>query len=134
MTPIATVLRHTLAGRPARAAAVLDDVVGDARFTLCCAAAEACRDALLTLRPGGAGRWALPAAAARAGAPELWAARFVTVYVNGQAGAAVDLYRAAERAGTAQLRESVCALLAHTYGLSRRAAAGPASERSGGIP
>ncbi|MEU8870501.1 hypothetical protein AB0D24_04910 [Streptomyces javensis] len=109
---------------------------GDAAdmFGVCCAAAEAGRTALLTLFPEAATNgcmWSLADISHRADPPQLFAARFLTAYANGDAPMAVALFQAAHEADAQARTESVCALLAHVRSLSRRAEAGPSTPHYG---
>jgi hypothetical protein len=139
------ILRHTLDGRPAVAASLLDVVVehGDSAdlFGVCCAAADCGRVALQALFPdvgaGTGGEWQLPPALADqlAGDPHrLFAARFVTAYLNGDHATALALFHAAEAAGHQDRTESICTLLAHVRWLTLRAEQGPATPDAGGVP
>jgi len=135
------VLRHTLDGEPARAAAVLDRIGehgdGADMYGVCCAAAEVGRAALLTLFPDAGtadgDMWSLEGAADQLDDPHrLFAARFLTAYANGDAPTGLALFLAAHQAGPQSRTESVCALLAHVHGLCRRAEAGPTIPHHGG--
>ncbi|MER7835285.1 hypothetical protein ABTY98_05080 [Streptomyces sp. NPDC096040] len=139
------ILRHTLDGRPAMAASLLDVVTehGDSADLLgvCCAAADTGRVALQELFPdagtGPGEEWRLPAAMADrlAGDPHrLFAVRFLTAYLNGDHGTALALFQAAETAGPQDRTESICALLAHVRCLTLRAEQGPATPDPGGLP
>ncbi|MFF4900530.1 hypothetical protein [Streptomyces sp. NPDC001068] len=139
------IMRHTLDGRPAVAAGLLDVVVhhGDSAdlFGVCCAAAETARGALCTLFPDagtaeGDG-WQLPPGLADqlVGDPHrLFAARFTTAHLNGDSAMALALFRATESAGQEAQTESICSLLAHVRGLALRAEQGPATPETGGVP
>ncbi|WP_280866497.1 hypothetical protein [Streptomyces sp. SAI-127] len=139
------ILRHTLDGRPAMAASLLDVVTehGDTAdlFGVCCAAAETARGALLALFPDagtapGDG-WQLPPGLADqlAGDPHrLFAARFTTAYLNDDPVMAFALFQATEAAGYQDRTESICTLLAHVRGLALRAEQGPATPDPGGVP
>ncbi|MFD5571971.1 SOS response-associated peptidase family protein [Streptomyces cadmiisoli] len=139
------ILRHTLDGRPAVAASILSVVTehGDSAdlFGVCCAAADTGRVALQVLFPdaevGPGQEWQLPPAMADqlAGDPHrLFAARFVTAYLNGDHPLALALFQAAETGGHQERTESVCALLAHVRRLTLRAEQGPATPDPGGVP
>ncbi|MGW3971127.1 hypothetical protein ACWEFD_17745 [Streptomyces ardesiacus] len=139
------ILRHTLDGRPAVAASLLDVVSehGDSAdlFGLCCAVADTGRVALHVLFPdagtGPCEEWTLPPAMADqlAGDPHrLFAVRFMTAYLNGDHPTAAALFQAADAAGPQDRTESICSLLAHVHGLTLRAEQGPATPDSGGVP
>ncbi|MEV0016613.1 hypothetical protein [Streptomyces tendae] len=139
------ILRHTLDGRPAVAASLLDVVTehGDRAdlFGVCCAAADTGRVALQALFPessvGVSGEWQLPPAMADqlAGDPHgLFAARFMTAFLNGDHAMLLALFQATETAGYQDRTESICALLAHVRGLTLRAEQGPATPDPGGVP
>ncbi|WP_411092236.1 hypothetical protein [Streptomyces sp. 049-1] len=139
------ILRHTLDGRPAVAASLLDVVTehgdGGDLFGVCCAAADTGRVALHVLFPdagtGPGEEWTLPPAMADqlAGDPHrLFAARFVTAYLNGDHAMALALFQATEAAGYRDRAEAICTLLAHVRGLTLRAEQGPATPDTGGVP
>jgi len=139
------ILRHTLDGRPALAASLLDVVSehGDGAdlFGVCCAAAECGRVALQALFPfacdGAADEWRLlpEMVEQMAGDPHrLFAARFMTAYLNEDQPMALALFQASEAAGYQDRTESICALLAHVRGLTLRAEQGPAIPDPGGMP
>ncbi|MGX1301417.1 hypothetical protein RKD35_002905 [Streptomyces albogriseolus] len=139
------ILRHTLDGRPAVAASLLDVVTehGDSAdlFGLCYAVADTGRVALLALFPdagtGPGEEWQLPPAMADqlAGDPHrLFAVRFLTAYLNGDHGMALALFQATEAAGYQDRTESICTLLAHVRCLTLRAEQGPATPDPGGVP
>ncbi|MEU0950664.1 hypothetical protein ABZ379_49875 [Streptomyces canus] len=139
------ILRHTLDGRPAVAASLLDVVTehGDSAdlFGLCCAVAESARGALLTLFPDAGSvpgdGWQLPPGLADqlAGDPHrLFAARFTTAYLNDDLLMAFALFQATEAADYQDRTESICTLLAHVRGLTLRAEQGPATPDPGGVP
>jgi hypothetical protein len=138
------ILRHTLDGRPAVAASLLDVVTehGDSAdlFGVCCAAADTARGALHVLFPDagtvpGDG-WQLPPGLADRLADDphrLFAARFTTAYLNDDRAMALALFQATEAAGYQDRTESICALLAHVRGLTLRAEQGPATSDPGGV-
>jgi hypothetical protein len=139
------ILRHTLDGRPAVAASLLDVITehGDSAdlFGVCCAAADTGRVALQALFPessvGVGGDWQLPPAMADqlAGDPHrLFAARFVTAFLNADHAMALALFQATESAGYQDRTEAICALLAHVRGLTLRAEQGPATPDTGEVP
>lgn len=124
------IMRHTLDGSPAQAAALLDIVLerGDDAdlFGVCCAAAELGRVPLQQLYPDAGTtpgeEWRVPPSAVEllAGDPHrLFAIRFLTAHLNGDAATSAALLRATQP-GTPDRQESVCALLAHIRALHHR--------------